>query len=72
MLVDAATFDSMRSHSDRTAPSRGIWKEPSGFFKRGRSGAWHDVLVTEEERRRYDERVSSLISPDLSRWLHRS
>jgi aryl sulfotransferase len=71
-LVDAATFESMRRASDTTAPSSDIWKDHGGFFKRGRSGAWRSLLASEEELRRYDQRVSSLIAPDLAHWLHRS
>jgi hypothetical protein len=71
-LIDAATFESMRRDADRTAPSKGIWKEQSDFFKRGRSGAWQEVLDSDEDRRRYDERVAALIDPDLAAWLHRS
>jgi hypothetical protein len=70
-LVDAATLESMRA-SERAAPSAGIWKDQAGFFRRGRSGAWRELLRSADERRRYDERVSSLIAPDLSAWLHRS
>ena len=32
----------------------------------------YDVLETVDDRRRYDDRVASLIGPDLSAWLHRS
>lgn len=71
-LVDAATFESMRRASDRTAPNTGIWKDQRGFFKRGRSGAWRELVDSDDDRRRYDERVSSLIAPDLAAWLHRS
>lgn len=71
-LVDAATFESMRRDSGRTAPSSGIWKDQASFFKSGRTGAWGEVLATAEDRRRYDERIASLIAPDLAAWLHRS
>jgi hypothetical protein len=70
-LVEAATFESMRRASDQTAPS-GIWKDQEAFFKRGRSGAWREILVSDDDRRRYDERVASLAAPDLAAWLHRS
>lgn len=71
-LVEAATFTSMRRDSDRTAPSSGIWKDQTSFFKSARSGAWRDLLDADDERRRYDDRVASLIAPDLAAWLHRS
>jgi hypothetical protein len=70
-LVEFATFASMRHDSDRTVPSAGIWKDQDGFFKRARSGAWRDLLDADEQRR-YDDRIASLIPPDLAAWLHRS
>ena len=71
-LVEAATFTSMQRASDRTSPLGGIWKDPRQFFREGRKGAWQAILDTDADRRRYDERVASLIGPDLSAWLHRS
>jgi aryl sulfotransferase len=70
-LVEAATFASMRRDSARTVPNMGIWKEQDGFFKRARSGAWRDLL-DDDDQRRYEDRVASLIAPDLATWLHRS
>jgi hypothetical protein len=70
-LVEAATLASMRRTSEHTAPSPGIWRDPDGFFKRGRSAAWLDVIDQDGERR-YDARVASLVSEDLAGWLHRS
>ena len=70
-LVEAATFESMRGHSDRTVPSPGLWKDETRFFNRARSGEWRNLL-DEDDRRRYAGRVSSLVTPDLEAWLHRS
>ena len=70
-LVEAATFESMRGHSDRTVPSPGLWKDETRFFNRARSGEWRNLL-DEDDRRRYGGRVSSLVAPDLEAWLHRS
>ncbi len=70
-LVEAATFASMRRDSARTVPSTGIWKDQDGFFKSARSGAWRDLL-DDDDQRRYEDRVASLIAPDLATWLHRS
>ncbi len=70
-LVEAATFASMRRDSARTVPSTSIWKDRDGFFKRARSGAWRDLL-DDDDQRRYEDRVASLIAPDLATWLHRS
>ncbi len=69
-LVQAATFGAMRRESETTAPSS-IWKDTGDFFKRARNGAWREILGEEEERR-YEARVASLIRPELAAWLHRS
>ena len=61
----------MRSNSDRTVPSPGIWKDQTRFFNRARSGEWRSLL-DDDDRRRYGGRVSSLVAPDLEAWLHRS
>jgi hypothetical protein len=70
-LVEAASFASMRDASARTAPSIDIWRDPEAFFKRARRGAWRELL-DDDGRRRYDDRVASLVDPDLAAWLHRS
>jgi hypothetical protein len=70
-LVEAASFASMRRASPRTAPSPGIWRDTDAFFSRARRGAWRDLL-DDEDLRRYDARVASLVGPELAGWLHRS
>ena len=71
-LVDAATFDSMRSHADTTVPAGGRdhWIDPVRFFNRGTSGQWRDVLDADDVAR-YAEVVRSLAPPDIVEWLHR-
>jgi len=70
-LVDAARFDSMRARSDELVPNAlGIFKDPSLFFRSGRSGTGADVL-TAAELAAYEARVRSLAPPDLVAWLHR-
>ncbi len=70
-LVDAATFDRMRTRSAETVPNaRGVLKDPSKFFRRGRSGAGREVL-TSAELAAYDERVRALAPADLVAWLDR-
>ena len=45
-LVQAATFESMRSRADTTVPGGGVehWVDPAAFFSRGTSGQWRDLL----------------------------
>ncbi len=71
-LVEAATFESMRSRADTTVPGGGQqhWIEPAAFFSRGTSGQWRDLLDG-ADRARYAARVRALASDDLVAWLHR-
>jgi aryl sulfotransferase len=70
-LVEAATFERMRSRSNELTPNaRGVLKDPAKFFRRGRSGAGREVL-TPAELSAYDERVRALAPSDLVAWLHR-
>lgn len=45
-LVQAATFESMRSRAGATVPAGGPehWIDPAAFFSRGTSGQWRDLL----------------------------
>ena len=70
-LVEAATFDRMRSRSRDLAPDTlGVLKDTARFFRRGRSGAGAEVLAP-DELAAYAERVRRLAPPDLLAWLHR-
>jgi len=71
-LVQAATFESMRSRADTTVPGggRAHWIDPAAFFSRGTSGQWRDLL-DDADLARYAARVRSLASDDLVEWLHR-
>ncbi|MDP1820745.1 MAG: sulfotransferase domain-containing protein [Acidimicrobiales bacterium] len=73
-LVHAAGFESMRRQASITAPNTdaGFWLDTTAFFRRGRSGAWREILRNDVEIRRYQERVATLGPPDLLEWLHRS
>ena len=57
-----------------TAPNTDsdFWIDATAFFRQGRSGAWREILRSDDEIRRYDERVATLGPPDLLEWLHRS
>jgi hypothetical protein len=71
-LVQAATFESMRSRADTTVPGGGPdhWIDPVAFFRRGTSGQWRDLL-DDADLARYATRVRTLASDDLVEWLHR-
>jgi hypothetical protein len=70
-LVQAATFEEMRARAVTQAPDpAGVLKDPAAFFRRGYSGAGHEVL-TAEELGRYYARTARLAQPDLLAWLHR-
>lgn len=69
-LVKAATFDQMKSRANDVAPSPGILKDPSAFFKRGSSGAGREVL-TEQDLAAYRARAKALAPADFLTWLHR-
>jgi aryl sulfotransferase len=70
-LVQAATFESMRSRADTTVGAgRELWIEPAAFFRRGTSGQWRDLL-DDADLARYAARVRALASDDLVEWLHR-
>ncbi|MDR7251239.1 hypothetical protein J2X46_000211 [Nocardioides sp. BE266] len=71
-LVGAATFESMRSRAETTAPAGGRehWIDPAAFFHRGVSGQWHELL-DDADRARYATRVRTLASVELIDWMHR-
>lgn len=70
-LVQAATFDHMKSRAGELVPNRhGILKDNAAFFRHGRSGEGREVL-TDEELAAYHARVEQLAPADLLAWLHR-
>ena len=71
-LVQAATFESMRSRADTTVPAGGPehWIDPAAFFSRGTSGQWRDLL-DDADLARYAARVRALASANLVEWVHR-
>ncbi len=69
-LVPAATFDHMRARADHLVPAaHGLVRDSASFFRRGDSGAHHEVL-TAAEIARYHARAAQLAPPDLLAWLH--
>jgi aryl sulfotransferase len=70
-LVAAATFERMRSRDDiHPPPPAGVVPDTALFFRRGTSGAAHEIL-SDDELARYYERAARLAPPDLIEWLHR-
>jgi aryl sulfotransferase len=70
-LVEAATFEQMRSRADALAPDPdGVMKSRAAFFRSGSSGSGR-ALLTPTEARRYLERTAMLAPADLLTWLHR-
>jgi aryl sulfotransferase len=70
-LVTAATFDSMRTRAQRSAPDPGgVLKDSAAFFRRGTSGAGLEQL-SDDEAERYRARAAHLAPPELLAWLHR-
>ncbi len=71
-LVEAATFESMRSNPKRTTPNAGSgqWRDDDQFFHKGTSGQWRELL-DDADLERYRRRVDSLTTPAVAAWLHR-
>lgn len=70
-LAAEASFDAMRARATELAPNaQGILRDPSAFFREGRSGTGVTEL-NRSELNRYHERVRALAPPALVTWLHR-
>ncbi len=70
-LVEAATFDQMRTRADQLVPDpSGVLKKPSAFFRQGTSGSGRELLA-DAEMDHYRARTAQLAAPDLLEWLHR-
>ena len=69
-LIEAATFDNMKTHATRFAPSggKGFFLSDSAFFNSGTSGKWVGKL-TAEELDAYDHVLSDLLEPRDRAWL---
>lgn len=69
-LVQAATFDNMKTHAVRYAPSggKGFMKSDSEFFHSGTNGKWHGKL-TEAELSAYDAMMDAHLSAEDRAWL---
>jgi hypothetical protein len=60
----------MSGDADALVPTAGLLKSNAAFFRRGRSGAGHEVLSAAEIAA-YHDRVARLAPPGLLSWLHR-
>jgi aryl sulfotransferase len=71
-LVQAATFESMRSRAGTIVPGGGPehWIDPAAFFSRGTSGQWRG-LPDDADLARYAARVRALAPDNLIEWVHR-
>jgi aryl sulfotransferase len=69
-LIQAATFERMRDRADILVPlPPGISVDTALFFRRGTSGAGHEIL-SDEEMAGYHARAAQLAPPDMLEWLH--
>ncbi|MCP2341524.1 sulfotransferase domain-containing protein [Actinomadura rupiterrae] len=72
-LVQAATFQGMKSRASELAPEashNGFYHDPSQFFHSGSTGQWRQILG-EEDLPRYAARVAQCAPADLAAWIHR-
>jgi len=70
-LIEAASFEHMRSRAEQLAPNpSGVLKDSAAFFRRGTSGSGRELL-TDEELDHYRVRTARLAPSDLLAWLHR-
>lgn len=60
-VVGRCTFERMRADADKVG-------DFSRFFAGGTNGRWREVL-TEDELRRYRDRVDELLAPEAASWL---
>ena len=69
-LVEAASFDSMKSNADRLAPGvdHKLWRDNSRFFNKGTSGQWRDVL-RDDAVARYRDTMNERYDPTMVRWV---
>lgn len=69
-LIDAATFDNMKSNADRFVISAGkhFWKQDSGFFESASSNKWLGKL-TQSDLDAYDKAMNGSLNADDRHWL---
>ncbi|PTX56418.1 aryl sulfotransferase [Litoreibacter ponti] len=69
-LIAAASFDHMKAHAERYAPSggKGFFTSDTEFFHSGTSGKWRGQL-SEAELAQYDAMMDAQLGPGDRRWL---
>jgi len=70
-IAEAAAFGRMRADASTVAPNTdtAFWRDTTGFFHRGTSGQWRD-LIDAEGLVGYDAAVAAFVPPDLAHWVH--
>ncbi|KAI1323746.1 P-loop containing nucleoside triphosphate hydrolase protein [Xylariaceae sp. FL0255] len=69
--VEHCTFDWMKEHASNFAPPMAAITWEGGakhFINKGTNGRWKDVL-SEEDNKRYAEKVKSELGEECARWL---
>jgi len=69
-LVQAVTFDEMKSNADTRAPGadKGIWQDTRNFFHKGTNRRWEGVLKPVQIAR-YEALIKDVLEPGLAGWL---
>ena len=69
-ILDAISFESMKSKADLYAPGGGFFWEGGAktFIHKGTNGRWRDVLTT-EELAQYDALCEKALAPECRAWL---
>lgn len=70
-IAEAASFETMKANADALVPNRdhSFWRSEAGFFRRGSTGQWRDLL-SQDDVARYERSVAAAGPSDLIRWLH--
>ena len=69
-IVEAATFESMKSHVNRfgLVAGEGFWRDDARFFNNAESNKWEGVL-TQADLAEYDTAISRLLDSEARCWL---
>ena len=70
VLIETATFESMKNDAARNAPNahKDLWRESREFFHRGTSGQWRGQL-SEENLQLYEQVKNQRLDSALAAWL---
>lgn len=69
-VVEATSFDRMKSRGERFVPAAGkIFRGGAQtFFERGGNGRWRDI-AKEEDLQLYRAALERVLSPECASWL---